>query len=84
MAIAEPESAPRSPAFAELELPAELVDLDGLLHADLRAIVGMVATQANDRLFLTRREFRDLQHDLWDRLVEAINTSVEPLSVENR
>ena len=88
MAIAEPAtaSAPPSPpaTFAELQLPAELEDLEGLLHADLRAIVAMVATRAHERLFLTRREFRDLQQDLWGRLVEAVHETVEPFHAENR
>jgi hypothetical protein len=70
--------------FQELDLPRELADLEGLLHADLRAIVAMVAQRAHERLCLTRREFRQLQHDLWNGLVDVVNQVVEPLSAETR
>ena len=67
-----------------LQLQAELEDLEGLLRADLGAIVGMVTQRAHDRLILTRGERRRLQARLWNRLVEAIHEVVEPLRVENR
>lgn len=71
-------------SFDPLDLPAELEDLEGLLRADLQAIVAMVATRAHERLFLTRREFRQLQEALWNGLVGVLNESVAPLSVEAR
>jgi hypothetical protein len=67
-----------------LELPAEFEDLDGLIQADLQAVVAMLAQRAHERLFLTRREFRDLQASLWNGLADAVNAAAAPLSVENR
>ncbi len=74
----------REATFEALELPPGLDELEGLVHADLRAIVTMLTTSAHDRLFLTNREFQSLQQTLWNRMVEAINDSVAPLSVESR
>ncbi len=71
-------------SFDALELPEAFDELEGLLHADLQAIVSMVVQRAHERLFLTRREFAQLQQQLWNDLVDVINRSVEPLSVENR
>ncbi len=79
MARCEPET-----PFAALDLPASLQELEGLLHADLQAIVSMVTTRAHERLFLTGREFQQLQQGLWNRLVGAINDSIEPLTVDTR
>ncbi len=74
----------RKAEFVPLELPEEFEDLEGLLRSDLQAIIGMFAQRAHDRLFLTRREFRELQAELWNGMTEAIRTAVAPLSVENR
>lgn len=79
MARCEPET-----TYASLDLPASLQDLDGLLQADLRAIVSMVTTRAHERLFLTGREYQTLQRSLWNRLVGAINDSIEPLTLDSR
>ena len=42
----------------------------------------MLAQRAHERLFLTRREFHDLQAEIWNGLAGAINEAVAPLSVE--
>jgi hypothetical protein len=68
----------------ELELPREFEDLDGLLRSDLKAVVKALAQRANERLLLTRREYREIQIQLWNRLTDAINETMEPLSAENR
>lgn len=70
--------------FNTLELPPEFEDLQGLLLADLGAIVGMLTQRAHERLFLTRREHAGLQQALWNRLTEAMNESLAPLSAECR
>lgn len=67
-----------------LELPAEFEDLEGLLEADLNAIVHMITERAGDRLLLTRREAAALRYNLWNRLATAVNESLEPLSAELR
>ena len=74
----------RETTFISLDLPQEFDGLEGLVQADLQAIVTMIAQRAHDRLFLTRREFADLQATLWNRLTEAVHSTVAPLSVENR
>jgi hypothetical protein len=67
-----------------LELPAEFEDLTGLVAADMKAIVAMLARRANERLLLTRREYRDLQVELWNGLTSTINETVAPLSADLR
>ena len=67
-----------------LELPGEFEDLSGLLQTDIRAIVSVLSKRAGERLLLTRRETRHLRQTLWNRLTEAVNASVEPLSAERR
>jgi hypothetical protein len=79
MSTANQESTLRS-----LELPAEFEDLSGLVQTDLRAIVSAVSARAAERLLLTRRETRQLRQTLWNRLAEAVNKTVEPLSAECR
>ncbi len=68
----------------ELELPAEFEDLEGLLRADLRAVVAMLTQRANERLLLTRREHIQLRAALWNNLTAAVNEAVEPLTAERR
>ncbi len=62
----------------ELELPAEFEDLEGLLRADLRAVVAMLTQRANERLLLTRREYHQLRSKLWNNLTAAVNTPSNP------
>jgi hypothetical protein len=71
-------------ALNELELPAEFEDLEGLLRADLRAVVAMLTQRANERLLLTRREHQQLRQSLWNNLTAAVNQAVEPLTAERR
>jgi hypothetical protein len=68
----------------DLELPAEFEDLEGLLRADLKAVVAMLAQRANERLLLTRREHHQLRSKLWNNLTAAVNNAVEPLTAERR
>ncbi len=71
-------------SFTAMELPREFQDLEGLLEADIQAMVRVLTERANERLFLTRREHRQLQTTLWNGLTEAINAAVEPLTSEAR
>ena len=71
-------------ALNDLILPDEFEDLEGLLRADLKAVVTLVAQRANERLLLTRRENHQLRASLWNQLTAAINSAVEPLSAERR
>jgi len=74
----------RNKTYRNLNLPDEYEDLDGLLHADLRAVVSMLTERANERLFLTRREIEQLQSRLWDGLTGVVNDAMEPLTAEHR
>lgn len=67
-----------------LELPSEFEDLEGLLKTDLRAIVGVLAGRAGERLLLTRRESHQLRQNLWNRLTTAVNETLDPLSADRR
>lgn len=71
-------------SFQTLVLPDEFQDLEGLLHADLSAVVAMLADRAHQRLWLSSREHLDLQRDLWNGLTGVVSRAVEPLSVESR
>ena len=71
-------------ALKGLELPAEFEDLTGLLQTDLRAIVSVVTQRAGERLLLTRRESRYLRQTLWNRLTQAVNETLDPLSADRR
>jgi hypothetical protein len=68
----------------DLTLPAEFEDLEGLLRADLRAVVAMLTQRAGERLLLTRREHNQLRANLWNNLTAAVNEAVEPLSADRR
>jgi hypothetical protein len=70
--------------FDELNLAPEFEDLEGLLEADLQAIVSMLTERARERLILTRRETTSLRSNLWNGLVGSINQGLEPLSAEWR
>ena len=70
--------------FEPLVLPAEFEDLEGLLRADLSAVVAMLAERAHQRLWLSRREHRELQRTLWNGLAGVVSRAVEPLNVESR
>lgn len=67
-----------------LELPREFEDLDAFVRSDLKAIVKAIANRGNERLLLSRREYRELQIELWNRLTNVINETLEPLTAENR
>jgi hypothetical protein len=74
----------RETAFEALDLPREFEDLEGLLRADLQAIVSAMTLRANERLFLTPHEFRQLQVSLWNGLTQVLNETLEPLSANCR
>jgi len=74
----------RDSALRSLQLPAEFEDLTGLLETDLRAMVSAISQRASERLLLTRRETKHLRQSLWNRLAQAVNESVEPLSADRR
>ena len=74
----------RSIEFVALDLPEEFNDLEGLIGADFQAVVAMIVQRAHERLYLTGREHRRLQVQLWNRLAEAVNSAAAPLTIESR
>lgn len=70
--------------LAALELPRTFEGLEGLLQADLDAIIGMLIERARERLFLSGRQQELLQAELWNGLTGALNEVLEPLSAEMR
>lgn len=70
--------------FAALELPCEFEGLEGLLAADLEAVVNMLTERAHERLFLTKSEYARLRVTLWNGLAEVVNEAMQPFSVLNR
>ena len=73
-----------SPPLKTFDLPPEFEGLEGLLEADLKAMVGALTQRAHERLYLTRREYKQLQASIWDRVTAAVNESLKPLSAETR
>ncbi len=72
----------RDDALRTLELPDCFEDLTGIISADVKVIVRALADQASQRLLLTGRQTHDLKCKLWNKLTEAINESMEPLTVD--
>jgi hypothetical protein len=72
----------RDDALRTLELPDCFEDLTGIINVDVKVIVRTLADQAAERLLLTRRQTHELKCTLWNKLTEAINETMEPLTVE--
>lgn len=66
----------------ELGLPDVFEDLEGLVEADLRAIVTMLRSRAEERLLLSGRQGQRLETSLWEGLSSVIQGSLRPLSPE--
>ena len=77
-------SCTRESSSNTLELPPEFEDLEGLLQADLQAIVAMLTERARERLLLSRRQSERLQRTLRNGLTQVVNKAVEPLTAERR
>lgn len=71
-------------AGSPLDLPAEYEDLTGLIELDLQAMAGVLTQRAHERLLLTRREYHQLYHKLIRNMAEAINETLEPLTIDCR
>ena len=67
-----------------LELPDAFEDLTGVISADLKVIVTALTQRAGERLLLSPSQRQQLQRTLWNNLTQAINQTMEPLSVERQ
>lgn len=74
----------QTPTLRSLELPAEFEDLTGHITGDVKVIVSILAERASERLMLSKRQTQQLQSSLWNRLVEAVNVEIQPLSADHR
>jgi hypothetical protein len=71
-------------SLRSLQLPEPFEDLTGLISADLKVISTALAERAIDRLLLPPRQARELQCALWTNLTQAINETMESLTVERQ
>jgi hypothetical protein len=65
-------------------LPDAFEDLTGVLTADLKVIVAALGERAGERLLLSARQRQKLKRTLWNKLVQAVNDTMEPLTVERQ
>jgi len=72
----------RDDAIRTLQLPDPFEDLTGVIGSDLKVIATALAERAADRLLLSRRQTHDLRRTLWNNLTQAINETMESLTVE--
>jgi hypothetical protein len=67
-----------------LKLPDTFEDLTGLISSDLKVIATALAERAGDRLLLSPRQCQQLRRKLWNKLNQAINETMESLTVERQ
>jgi hypothetical protein len=72
----------REDTLRNLDLPDSFEDLTGIINADVKVIVRALAERASERLLLTRRQTHDLKCTLWNKVTQAINETMEQLTVE--
>jgi hypothetical protein len=74
----------RDNTLQTLNLPDTFEDLSGLIAADLRVISTALAERAGDRLLLSPRQCHQLRRKLWTKMTQAINETMESLTVERQ
>jgi hypothetical protein len=74
----------RGNTLQTLNLPDTFEDLSGLIGADLRVIATALAERAGDRLLLSPRQCHQLRRKLWNKMTQAINETMESLTVERQ
>jgi hypothetical protein len=72
----------REDVLTALELPDLFEDLTGVIGSDVKVIARTLAEHAGRRLLLSRPQTHKLQRTLWNKLSQAINESMESLTVE--
>lgn len=65
-----------------LGLPRAFEDLEGLVEADIQAIVTMLRARAEDRFLLSGRQGQRLETSLREGLSHVIQGTLRPLSPE--
>jgi hypothetical protein len=74
----------REKPLPTLQLPEPFEDLTGLISSDLKVIATALAERAGDRLLLSPRQSHHLRRKLWKNLTQAINETMESLTVERQ
>jgi hypothetical protein len=74
----------RDNTLRTLNLPETFEDLSGVISADLRVISTALAERAADRLLLSPRQCYQLRRKLWNKMTQAINETMESLTVERQ
>ena len=74
----------RDNTLRTLNLPETFEDLSGVISADLRVISTALAERAADRLLLSPRQCHQLRRKLWNKMTQAINETMESLTVERQ
>jgi hypothetical protein len=74
----------RDNTLPTLRLPDPFEDLTGLITSDLRVIATALSERAQDRLLLSPRQSQQLRRKLWKHLTQAINETMESLTVERQ
>jgi hypothetical protein len=74
----------RDNTLPSLRLPDPFEDLTGLISSDLKVIATALAERAGDRLLLSPRQSHQLRRRLWKSLTQAINETMDSLTVERQ
>ncbi len=72
----------RDNALPTVNLPDPFEDLTGLISSDLKVIATALADRAGDRLLLTPRQCQHLKRKIWKSLTQALNETMESLTVD--
>ena len=72
----------RDNTLPAVNLPDPFEDLTGLISSDLKVIATALADRAGDRLLLTPRQCQHLKRKIWKNLTQALNETMESLTVD--
>ncbi len=72
----------RDDTLQTLQLPDAFEDLTGLIGSDLKVIATALAQRAQERMLLPPRQTQQLRRTLLNNLTQAINETMESLTIE--
>jgi hypothetical protein len=74
----------RNDTLESLRLPDPFEDLSGVIRSDLKVIATALAERAQERILLPPRQARELRRTLLNNLTQAINDTMESLTVDRQ